>query len=128
MTSNGRRKRIGATVLLALVFGVLAGLYGMHVAPGDPLAGCHGGSVMSAVHHGSPDGPTAQMAAERQVSATCTPTVPRMFDWAAPTFLFSVFLVVAGLLTVMLLVRAPQARPPPRAGRVLLLHMCVSRT
>jgi hypothetical protein len=127
MTSIERRKRVGATVLLALVFGVLAGIYGMHVAPGDPLAGCHGGSVMGDTHQ-QPDGPIAQVAADRHASATCTPTVPRLFDWAAPTFLFSVFLIVAGLLTVTLLVRTPRARPPPKAGRVLLFHMCVSRT
>ncbi|WP_163511672.1 hypothetical protein [Fodinicola acaciae] len=131
MTSSEPRTRVGAVVLLALVFGVLAGLYGMHVAAGDPLTGCHGGSMASDVHHdmAPASGDTVTPAApDDRASATCTPSMPRLFDWAAPTFLFSAFLIVAGLVTVTLLVRTPRARPPPRAGRCLLLSMCVSRT
>ncbi len=129
-TGRGRHTTLASVVV---AFGVLAGLYGMHVAP-DP-GGCHGTSVSVAMpaamagdtHHdvrrdvGSP----GVRAAVGKAGATCVPTLPRTFDWAAP--LIAVFVATLGAAWVGLrpLPVARPARPPPRD---LLLGLCISRT
>ncbi|WP_344314177.1 hypothetical protein [Fodinicola feengrottensis] len=119
-TGRGRHRTLAS---LVVVLGVLAGLYGMHIAPNT--GACHGSmaTMDSGVSHvmGLAMGP----AVAEKVGLTCDPTLPRDFHWAV--VLLVLFVAVFGIdrLFSSAVRPVPPARPPPRDP---LLDLCISRT
>ncbi|AYG84545.1 hypothetical protein DWB77_06759 [Streptomyces hundungensis] len=146
-----RRRTCGAGLSRLLVLcAVLFGLFAMHGAPASAAAGCHGEttvaepmsapmSPMSApMNMGHADmrgerglvhaGPVvSSMGGERCVS---TPARDRLPLTAAGLFavLGLVVVVVWGLAGRRAALRDVARRGPPRAGRQLLLEVCIART
>ena len=139
MAKTVRRPR-GSIPLVAVVLGLLAGLYGMHVAPMSSTTGCDeaGPAIVmshSATHHGPVDRIDTAGGMHAGMAAMCVPNVPRDLRWLAALLSLSLcsLLAARGWATSSRPVRhaaaSRRSRPPPRpGGRRLLVDICVSRT
>jgi hypothetical protein len=129
MAPNGRTGRGRHTTLASLLvtFGVLVGLYGMHVAA--DLGGCHGAMASTQVHAVVGDAhhqqPGVAASSGEKAGSTCIPALPRTFDWAPPLIALAVAALVVRWIAVRPVPVARPARPPPRD---LLVDLCISRT
>ncbi|MFB6813511.1 hypothetical protein ACFCV8_03060 [Streptomyces sp. NPDC056347] len=136
---RGRTRAPGASRLFVLC-AVLFGLFLMHGAPASAVEGCHDARAMAAAAPGAaqPGGHAAMAAedgADRVAAAmpvaggeSCVFTQSR--DRVLPLLMaLGLVLLTAGVLTGRrAAVRGPARRGPPRAGRQLLLQVCVART
>lgn len=129
MALNGRigRGRLTTLAWLLVGFGVLAGLYGMHVA--TDLGGCHGAPVSAELHSmagdAHHDGPGVRATSREKAGSMCIPTLPRTFDWAPALTAVAVAAVADAWIVFRPLPAARLAGPPPRD---LLVDLCISRT
>lgn len=131
-----------------LVFGLVAGLVGMHGLGESAVFGCHAPASSTAGAHGSPGGAHAGPVFQHDASShwggdkqpagishdgVCKPLLPAWLAWL-PVLACVALLPLEVLFSVGSVLWGPRTRfrswwrAPPRAGRVCLVRVCVSRT
>lgn len=128
---------------LVLVLVVVAGLVGMHGMGESAVLGCPASTSDAPGAHPGPavQAPVIQHGAQRVKHAppsalnhgsVCQPLLPDWLAWL-PVLACVALLPFASLLSLDTILRQPRTRlrswwrAPPRAGRVCLVRVCVSR-